>query len=96
MDHFFLQSAIKLEINKKYLELFQKSEHWKLTLNQTWEKKKQTWEKINMEARKYLLFYIVHGVLMASILEWFAIPSSSTQHIVRTLFHDPSILCDLT
>ena len=30
-----------------------------------------------MEARKYLLFYTVHGVLTASILEWFAICPSS-------------------
>ena len=49
-----------------------------------------------MEARKYLLFNTVHGVLMASTLEWFAISSSSGPHTVRTLHHDPSVLCGLT
>ena len=49
-----------------------------------------------METRKYLSFYTVHGVLTASILEWFPFPSSSGPHIVRTLHYDPSVLCGLT
>ena len=41
----------------------------------------------------YLLpFHTVHGVLTARILEWFAIPSSSGSHCVRTLHYYPSIL----
>ena len=37
-------------------------------------------------------FHTVHGVLKARILNWFAIPFSSSPHFVRTLQHDPSIL----
>ena len=37
-------------------------------------------------------FHTVHGVLEARILEWFAIPSSSGPHFVRTLHYDLSIL----
>ena len=37
-------------------------------------------------------FHMVHGVLKARILKWFAIPFSSGPHFVRTLHHDPSIL----
>jgi len=33
----------------------------------------------------FLPFHTVHGVLMARILEWFVIPSSSGPHFVRTL-----------
>ena len=33
----------------------------------------------------------VHGVLVARILEWFAIPSSIRPHFIRTLDYDPSI-----
>ena len=40
----------------------------------------------------FLPFYTVHGVLVARILEWFAIPSSSRPHFVRTLHHNPSVL----
>ena len=41
----------------------------------------------------YLLpFHIVHGVLSAEILKWFAIPSFSEPHFVRTLHHDPYVL----
>ena len=40
----------------------------------------------------FLSFYTVHEVLVASILEWFAIPSSSGSHFVRTLPHDQTIL----
>ena len=35
-----------------------------------------------------LAIYAVHEVLMASILGWFAIPSSSGSHFVRTLHYD--------
>ena len=34
--------------------------------------------------------HIVHGVLKARILKWFAIPFSSGPHSVRPLHHDPS------
>ena len=40
----------------------------------------------------FLPFHTVHGVLKARILKWFAIPSSSGPHFVRTLHHDPSVL----
>ena len=39
-------------------------------------------------------FYTVHEILMASILGWFAIPSSSGSCFVRTLFYDLSVLGD--
>ena len=39
-----------------------------------------------------LPFHTVHGVLMARILKWFAIPFSSGPHSVRSLHHDPPIL----
>ena len=35
--------------------------------------------------------YIVHGVLKARILKWFAIPFSSGPRFVRTLHHEPSV-----
>ena len=34
----------------------------------------------------------IHGVLMAGVLEWFAIPSSNGSHFVRTHHYDLSIL----
>ena len=37
-------------------------------------------------------FHIVHGVLEARILKWFAIPFSSGPRFVRTLDHDPAVL----
>ena len=40
----------------------------------------------------FLLFHVVHGVLKARILKWFAIPFSRGPHSVRSLHHDPSIL----
>ena len=40
----------------------------------------------------FLPFHIVHRVLKARILKWFAIPFSSGPHFVRTLHHDPSVL----
>ena len=40
----------------------------------------------------FLPFCTVHGVLMARILEWFAIPSSSGTRFVSTLHYDPSVL----
>ena len=40
----------------------------------------------------FLPFHIVHGVLKARILKWFAIPFSSGPHFVRTLHHDLSVL----
>ena len=39
-----------------------------------------------------LPFHIVHGVLEARILKWFAIPFSSGPHSVRPLHHDPPVL----
>ena len=43
----------------------------------------------------FFFFHIVHGILKARILKWFAIPISGP-HFVRTLHHDPSILCGPT
>ena len=40
----------------------------------------------------FLPFHTVHGVLKATILNWFAIPFSSGLHSVRPLHHDLSIL----
>ena len=40
----------------------------------------------------FLPFHTAHGVLIAKILYWFAIPFSSGPRFVRTLHHDPSIL----
>ena len=40
----------------------------------------------------FLAFYTIHDVLTASILWWFAIPSSSGSRFVRTLCYDLSIL----
>ena len=40
----------------------------------------------------FCFFKIVHGVLKARILEWFAFPFSSGPRFVRTLHHDPSVL----
>ena len=41
--------------------------------------------------QRLLLFYTTHGVLKERILKWFAIPSSSGPHFVRTLhYHCPS------
>ena len=42
----------------------------------------------------FLSFYTVPEVLMANIVEWFAIPSSSGSRFVRTLHFDPSDLGD--
>ena len=39
-----------------------------------------------------LPYHIVHGVLKARILKWFAIPFSSGPHSVRPLHHDLPIL----
>ena len=44
----------------------------------------------------FLPFRIVHGVLKARILKWFAFPFSSGPHSVRSLHHDPSILVGST
>ena len=40
----------------------------------------------------FLPFHIVHGVLKARMLKWFAIPLSSGPRFVRTFHHDPSVL----
>ena len=40
----------------------------------------------------FWLFHIVHGVLKARILKWFAIPFSSGSRFVRGLHHDLSVL----
>ena len=37
-------------------------------------------------------FHIVHGVLKARMLKWFAISFSSGPRFVRTLYYDPSVL----
>ena len=37
-------------------------------------------------------FYTVHEVLMASIVGWFAVSSSSGSRFVRTLHYDPPVL----
>ena len=44
----------------------------------------------------FLSFHTVYvnGFLTARTLEWFAIPSSSGPHFVRTLYYDPSVLGD--
>ena len=51
----------------------------------------QTWGLI-FWCRIFLAFYTVHEVLTASILGWFASPSSSGSRFVRTVSYDPSIL----
>ena len=40
----------------------------------------------------FLPFYTVHGVIVTSILKWFAILSSNRSRFVRTLLCDPSVL----
>ena len=54
------------------------------------------WTPSNLRAHllvTYLLpFHIVHGVLSAGILKWFAIASSSEPRFVRTLHHDRCVL----
>ena len=40
----------------------------------------------------FLPFHTGHGVIKASVLNWFAIPFSSGPHSVRPLHHDPSVL----
>ena len=45
--------------------------------------------------QRLLLFYTTHGVLKERILKWFAIPSSSGPHFVRTCNYDPSVLVAL-
>ena len=37
----------------------------------------------------------VHGILKARTLKWLAFPFSSGPHFVRTLYHDPSVMCAL-
>ena len=51
------------------------------------------WELV-FQRHIFLSFHPVHVVLTARILEWFAIPSSSGQHFVRTLHYDTSVLDD--
>ena len=55
----------------------------------------QTWQ-IHIQCPIFLSFYTVHVVPMARILGWFAIPSSSGPHFVRTLHCDLSVLGSLT
>ena len=45
-----------------------------------------------LQGRIFLSFCTAHEVLTASILGWFAIPSSSGSRFVRTLLYDPSVL----
>ena len=40
----------------------------------------------------FLPFHVVHEILKARILKWFAISFSNGPHSVRPLHHDPSIL----
>ena len=40
----------------------------------------------------FLAFYTVHEILTASVMGWFALPSSSGSRFVRTLGYDPSVL----
>ena len=49
-------------------------------------------EEFILQCPSFLSFHIVHGVLKARILKWFAILFSSGPHSVRPLHHDPSIL----
>ena len=44
------------------------------------------------QCHNFLHFHAVHRIIMAIILEWFIIPSSSGLCFVRTLHYDPSIL----
>ena len=46
---------------------------------------------LNFQCHIFLLFHMVHGVLAARILEWFAISSSRGPCFVRTLHYDLSI-----
>ena len=50
------------------------------------------WEFI-FQCHTFLPFHSVRGVLKVRILKWFAIPFSSGLHFVRTLHHNPSVLC---
>ena len=43
----------------------------------------------------FCLFNTDHGVLVARTLEWFAVPSSSGPHFVRTCNYDLSVLVAL-
>ena len=47
-------------------------------------------EQFIFQCHIFLPFQIVHRVLKAGILKWFAIPFSSGPHFVRSLPHDPS------
>ena len=49
-------------------------------------------ERLVFRCHIFLSFYTVHEILTASILGWFAIPSSSGSHFVTMLHHDLSIL----
>ena len=51
----------------------------------------QTWGT-HLLVSYLLAFYTVHEVLTASILGWFAIPSSNGSRFVRTVRYDPSVL----
>ena len=48
--------------------------------------------RITFQCHIFLLSHTVHGVLLAIILEWFAISSSSEPCFVRTLHYDSSVL----
>ena len=43
----------------------------------------------------FLFFPTVHGIFKARTLKWFAIPFSSRPCFVRTLHHDPYVLCGM-
>ena len=48
--------------------------------------------RVHIQCPIFLPFHAVHEVLMARLLKWFAIPSSSGPLSVRPLHHDWSIL----
>ena len=48
--------------------------------------------KFMFQCHIFLPFHIVHGVLKARMLKWFAIPLSSGPWFIRTFHHDLSIL----
>ena len=49
-------------------------------------------EYLIFQCHIFLLFHTVHGVLLARIVDWVAISSSSGPHFVRTLHSYLSVL----
>ena len=48
--------------------------------------------ELNFQCHVFLPFYTVHEVLATGMLKWFAIPSSSGPHFVRTLHYEQLVL----